>query len=186
MRLLDAAHRTAIEERQPLNFANAHEHPLRVLQDLSNRDKHRLLHATVARISATGARFYGSGIYALHGTHHHLGAVEAGTELVIYEYEGNPEEGVHLEGTFGIDVGLERLDDGVRQTLDAIIDECAEIVELFGPVFDWAVAASAGCTDGPYRRKSVDNLVDLAGTRNRRSRRRHRTRRRAVGGFRSE
>jgi len=131
---LAAWQQEVIERLQPFQRdPDARQHPLAVLNWISNRDKHRLLHTTVAQISGTQARLYGTGVQALYDLRQHIGPLANGTEVLYAEFTADSND-VNVQGDLEIGVGLEEFGDVKAVLLDSL-DYAEAIIDWFDPVF---------------------------------------------------
>jgi hypothetical protein len=130
--------RAVIRKLQPYQRGDtANDHPLALLNSISNRDKHRLLQVTVAQVNTASAKIWGADVRALYDLWHHVGPVDIGqTELLraVYELDDPTAEhpDVNMQGNMDIDVGLPN-GHPVRPVLAAIIDAVESIVDWFAP-----------------------------------------------------
>jgi hypothetical protein len=124
------------EGLQPFqNAAEASDHHFAVLADLSNRDKHRLVHTTALQISGSQARVSGTGFKAIHQLAQNPGSIVGERivlDAVITVDEGSIE--INLEAEF--DVSLEGYEVPVVPLLRWITDEAATVVEWFVRALD--------------------------------------------------
>jgi hypothetical protein len=111
-------------------------HPLSILAEVSNRDKHRLVHTAAMQVAGSQARLSGTSLLEIHGVGQNPGTVEG--ERVILEAllktDGNDFQiGMDMD----ISVALEDHDwPPAVDLLHGITYEVAAIVEWFSPALD--------------------------------------------------
>jgi hypothetical protein len=138
-------HRTVIRRLQPYQRDNAQEHPLALLNSLSNADKHRLLNATVGQFAGLGPGFtMGQDVQAIREINIPLGPLEDGAEVArIHIDTSGPNPEMEMYGEFDIDIAFADSGRSVMGTLVPIRSEVAAIVEWFAPVFGAKIEARA-------------------------------------------
>lgn len=113
--------------------AAAGDDPLAVLADISNRDKHRLLHTAAMQVAGSQARVSGRSVMAIHGLAQNPGAI--GEERVILEalLETDGDD-FRIEMEVQLAVALERHEAvPIVPLLAVITNEVEAIVEWFEP-----------------------------------------------------
>jgi hypothetical protein len=100
-------HEVIVRDVQPFNAAGAElAHPLYVLRQISNRDKHRVLHTTYAVLGAAGFRIYDTeDISAVGEFTVTFGTIEPGAEVFRIRVEASgpdPRARVDAETELGI------------------------------------------------------------------------------------
>jgi hypothetical protein len=111
-------------------------HPLSILVEVSNRDKHRLVHTAAMQVAGSQARLSGTSLLEIHGVGQNPGTVEG--ERVILEAlvktDGNDfQVGMDMH----ISVALEDHDwPPAVDLLHGITYEVGAIVEWFSPALD--------------------------------------------------
>jgi hypothetical protein len=121
---------------QPFNDgAEAAYHPLAVLADVSNRDKHRLLHTAAMEIAGSQARVSGTSMMAIHRLAQNPGIVED-ERLLLDAVIDTDGDNFQIELNLQLAVALEGIEVPVNALAAAITDEVAAIVEWFMPALD--------------------------------------------------
>lgn len=97
-----------MEETQPYRAPVPGEHLLAILNHLSNRDKHRLLHTTAATLVGAAPGFKAArGVAAIHEILMHFGVLEEGTELAKVVLEPDePDPEMNMYGEFDLAIAF--------------------------------------------------------------------------------
>jgi hypothetical protein len=121
------------EGLQPFNDGDEAEfHYLAVLADVSNRDKHRLVHTTAMQIAGSQARVEGVGMKAIYQLAQDPGSVSGERVILdaVIAVESNDYRiGLEME----VSVALEGYEVPIVGLLRWITDEARDIVEWFKP-----------------------------------------------------
>jgi hypothetical protein len=141
--MLSGPHRAEIRRLQPYQVDHPFNHPLAVLNRLSNRDKHRLIHATVGQNAGAGPGFhFGQDVLGLNNVQLTFGPLEDGAELARINIEtSGPSPAVEVDGEFAIDIALR---DGTADSVLGILVDArtavAEVVARFAPAFGMSLS----------------------------------------------
>jgi hypothetical protein len=121
---------------QPFNDGDeAPWHPLAILTDVSNRDKHRLVHTAAMQIAGSQARVIDAS--AIHALGQNPGVAEG--ERVILEAVvdvADDDTQFNIELDLQLNVALEGYEIPIVGLLGVITDEVAAIVDWFAPALD--------------------------------------------------
>lgn len=121
---------------QPFNDgAEAPWHPLAILADISNRDKHRLVHTAAMQIAGSQARVSGTSMFRIHRLAQNPGAVE-GERVILDALLDTDGDDFQIELNVQVSVGLERYEIPITPLLEVITQEATSIVEWFAPALD--------------------------------------------------
>jgi hypothetical protein len=118
---------------QPFNDgADAAYHPLAVLADVSNRDKHRLLHTAAMEIAGSQARVSGTSMVAIRRLAQSPGIVED-ERLLLDAVIDTDGDNFQIELNLRLAVALEGIEAPVNALAAVITDEVDGIIEWFAP-----------------------------------------------------
>jgi hypothetical protein len=121
---------------QPFNDGDeAAWHPLAILGDISNRDKHRLVHTAAMQIAGSQARVSGTSMLAIHRLAQNPGTVE-GERVILDAVLDTDGDDLQIELNVQVSVALERYEIPITGLLEVITEEATSIVEWFAPAFD--------------------------------------------------
>ncbi|RDI73198.1 hypothetical protein Gocc_3077 [Gaiella occulta] len=115
--------------------ADAAYHPLAVLADVSNRDKHRLLHTAATEIAGSQARVSGTSMLAIRRLAQNPGIVE-GERVLLDAMIDTDGDNFQIELNLRLAVALEGIEAPINALAAVITDEVAAIVEWFTPALD--------------------------------------------------
>lgn len=138
VQMLEPRHRRIIRQLQPYQHDDPGTHPLAILNQLSNADKHRLLHPTIGFLGGAGYRFeLRQDVCAIRETRFSFGALEDGAEIVRIQIDTDgPNPRIEVGGEFEFDLAFRETDQSVIGTLFEIRLEIGSILDWFTPVFD--------------------------------------------------
>jgi len=110
-------------------------HPFAILADVSNRDKHRLLHTAALEIAGSQARMYGTSMMAIRGHGQNPGVVEG--ERVIFEalLETDGDD-FTIELDLQVSVALEGYEIPLVPMLLVVMEEVHSVVDWFAPALN--------------------------------------------------
>lgn len=121
---------------QPYNDGtDAAYHPLAVLADISNRDKHRLLHTAAMEIAASQARVSGTSMVAIRQLAQNPGIVED-ERLLLDALIDTDGDNFQIELNLRLAVALEGIEVPVNGLAGFVTGEIDAIVEWFAPALD--------------------------------------------------
>lgn len=121
------------EGLQPFNDgADARDHPLAILADISNRDKHRLLHTAAMQIAGSQARLSGTSLIAVHGLRQNPGTIE-GERVILEALLETDGDAFEIGMDVKVAVAIEGYEFPVVQLLAVITEEVESIVAWFSP-----------------------------------------------------
>jgi hypothetical protein len=109
---------------------DATDHHLAVLADVSNRDKHRLIHTAAMQIAGSQARVYGTGMKSISRLDQNPGSV-VGERVILDAVLGVESDDFTIELDVAVDVALEGYEVPVKPLLAWVTSEVEEIVEWF-------------------------------------------------------
>lgn len=110
-------------------------HPLAVLAEISNRDKHRLLHTAAMQISGSQGRVSGTSMVAIHRLEQNPGSA-IGERVILDALIDTDGDDFNLELDIQVNVALEGYEFPIVPLLTTITYEVESIVEWFTPVLD--------------------------------------------------
>ncbi|MDX6451427.1 MAG: hypothetical protein QOH16_1476 [Gaiellaceae bacterium] len=121
---------------QPFNdAADAAYHQLALLADVSNRDKHRLLHTAAMEIAGSQARVSGTSMMAIRQLDQNPGIVED-ERVVLDAVIDTDGDNFQIELNLELAVALEGIEAPVNALAAVINEEVDAIVEWFTPALD--------------------------------------------------
>jgi hypothetical protein len=126
-----AGWRDVVESLQPFNAMLPEADGLAMLAAISNRDKHRVVHAVAGSISRGVNRVTGANVVAVHSVRQFPGEALKDGDLVVevdFDHDG-PD--VRIEGTVGIDVVLETMPLELREMMTDITDRVTDVIDRF-------------------------------------------------------
>ena len=134
--------RDVFEGLQPFNDADEAEfHPLAILVDISNRDKHRLVHTTALQVAGSQARLEGISFVRLYGIRQSPGTIAA--ERIILDVDAELDgDDIRIAMDLQFTVGIEGYELPAGALMHTIAFEARSIVEWFAPALDEAGAAT--------------------------------------------
>jgi hypothetical protein len=115
--------------------ADAAFHPLAVLMDISNKDKHRLVHTTAMQFAGSQARLSGTSLLQIRELTQNPGTV-TGERVILDALIKTNGNDFAIELNVQVTVALERFEFPAVDLLYGITDEVAAIVEWFSPALD--------------------------------------------------
>jgi hypothetical protein len=115
--------------------ADARDHHLAILADVSNRDKHRLVHTAAMQIAGSQARVSGTDVLRIYGLEQNPGSIERERLILdaLLEVSG---DNFRIGLTFDLNVSLEGSEVPIVPLLTWITSEVRDIVEWFAGAFD--------------------------------------------------
>jgi hypothetical protein len=128
--------RTVIAGLQPFEDGEDPDfHPLAILAAISNRDKHRLIHAAAMQVAGSQARLSGTNLTEIHSIEQNPGTVTTDRVILdaVLKTDGND---FAIEMNLRVSVALEDYEFPAVDLLYGIQTEVAAIVEWFVPAFD--------------------------------------------------
>jgi len=121
---------------QPFNDGeDAPWHPLAILGDISNRDKHRLVHTAAMQIAGSQARVSGTSMMAIHRLAQNPGTVD-GERVILDAVLDTDGDDFQIELNVQVSVALEQYEIPIVPLLEGITYEADSIVEWFSPALD--------------------------------------------------
>ena len=124
------------EGLQPFHDGDAaRDHPLAILAEISNRDKHRLVHTAPMQIAGSQARIYGPAIRAIHGIAQNPGIVEGERTVLEADVETDGDD-FQIHMGLEVAVGLDRYEIPITPLLRRITDDALTIAEWFAPALN--------------------------------------------------
>jgi hypothetical protein len=107
-------------------------HPLAILADISNRDKHRLVHTTAMQIAGSQAQISGTSMWTLSRLDQNPGAIIGERVVLDAEFTADGDD-VQIGLNLAPSVGLEQYEFPLVPMLQAITFEVESIVRWFIP-----------------------------------------------------
>jgi hypothetical protein len=115
--------------------AEAPDHPLAILADVSNRDKHRLLHTAAMQVAGSQARLGGTSMWKIHGIAQNPGTV-VGERVILEALIETDGDDFQIEMDIELSVALEGYEFPVVPLLAIITAEVEPIVDWFAPALE--------------------------------------------------
>jgi hypothetical protein len=135
--MLDPQVRKVIRLLQPYHSAAPEDHPLTLLNRLSNADKHRLLVPTIGYVGGASYRFeMHEGVTGIQTVQPSFGTLEDGSEVVrvrIVADSATPD--MRVGGDFAFDLAFRDPEVSVVGALAESLFEVASILNWFTPLF---------------------------------------------------
>jgi hypothetical protein len=125
-----------IEGLQPLqDGTDAEFHPLAVLAEISNRDKHRVVHTAAMQVAGSQARLSGTALMEIHSLGQNPGTV-SGRRVILDALLKTDGDDFAIEMDLRVSVALEGYEFPAVDLLAGISAEAVAIIEWFTPALN--------------------------------------------------
>jgi hypothetical protein len=115
--------------------ADAPDHPLAVLAEISNRDKHRLIHAAAMQVAGTQGGISGAGVMEMHRFDQNPGTV-LGDRMILDALLKTDSDDFEIHMDVQISVALQGYEFPAVDLMHIITEEVSVIVDWFRPALD--------------------------------------------------